>query len=199
MCQRVSMNLQQQNSLIQVLTKSFESQQEIIQKQGRQIDRLGNKLKRLANIVVDNFQEALEDIEEPEYKEDGYRADQYPQHMSPRDLEDGGNADEPKEELLQEEVVTTQKVGKRPPPKKGRIGYHQHPQKPEHLPIGQKMSRGVPHLTVASRVYQRRKVRNLQKSGQTVCKLQQKRKLPKNGRNFNTLKGKRNVSGRGPH
>ena len=69
------MNLQQQNSLIQVLTKSFESQQKIIQKQGRQIDLLSDKLERLTIIVVDNFQEALEDIKEPEYKEDGYMAE----------------------------------------------------------------------------------------------------------------------------
>ena len=111
MRQRVSTNLQQQNSLIQVLTKGFESHQQIIQKQGRQIDRLGNKFELGTNIVVDNFQEALEDIEESEYEEDGYRADQYPQHTSPRDVEDGGDADESKEELLHDEVVTTQKVG----------------------------------------------------------------------------------------
>ena len=73
MCQHVSTNLQQQNSLIQVLQKSLDSQQEIIQKQGRQIEILGNKLKRLTNIVVDKLQEAVEDIEEPEYEEDGYR------------------------------------------------------------------------------------------------------------------------------
>ena len=160
-CQHVSTNLQQQNSLIHALTKSFESQQEIIQKQGHQVDLLGDKLKRLMNIVLDNFQEALEDIKELEYEEDGYSADQYPQHTSPQDVEDGGDADESKEELLQDEVVTTPKVGKYPPPKKGGMGCHQHPQNPEHLPIGQKMSRGIPHLTVASRVYQRRKVRNL--------------------------------------
>ena len=77
------MNLQQQNSLIQVLTKSFESQQEIIQNQGRQIDHLSDNAKRLTNIVVEIFQEALEDIKEPEYKEDGYMAEQYLQHMSP--------------------------------------------------------------------------------------------------------------------
>ena len=76
-----STNLQQQNSLIQVLTKSFESQQEIIQKQGHQIDHLSDKLNRLTNIVVENFQEALEGIGEPEYEEDGYRAKQYPQHV----------------------------------------------------------------------------------------------------------------------
>ena len=122
MCQHLSTNLQQQNSLIQVLTKSFDSQQEIIQKQGHQIDILSDKLDRLTNIVKDNFQEALEDIEEQEYKEDVYRAEQYPQHTSPRDVEDGGDADESKEELLQEEVVTTQKVGKHPPSQKGRDG-----------------------------------------------------------------------------
>ena len=77
------MNLQQQNSLIQVLTKSFESQQKIIQKQGRQIDLLSDKLNRLINITVNNFHEALEDIKEPEYKEDGYSADQYPQILRP--------------------------------------------------------------------------------------------------------------------
>ena len=83
MCQHVSTNLQQQNSLIQVLTKSFESQQELIQKQGHQINLLSDKLERLTNIAMDNFQEALEDIKEPEYEEDGYRAEQYPQHTSP--------------------------------------------------------------------------------------------------------------------
>ena len=122
MCQHISTNLQQQNSLIQVLTKSFESQQEIIKKQGRQINLLSDKLDRLTNIVVVNFQEASEDIEEPEYKEDGYMAKQYPQHTSARDVEDGGGADESKEELLQEEVVTTQKVSKHPPFQKGRGG-----------------------------------------------------------------------------
>ena len=81
MCQHVSTNLQQQNSLIQVLTKSFESQQEIIQKQGRQINLLGNKLECLTNIIAESFQETLEDIEEPEYEDDGYRAEKYPQHI----------------------------------------------------------------------------------------------------------------------
>ena len=71
---------------------------------------------------MDNFQEALEDIEEPEYKEDGYRADQCPQHTSPQDVEDGGDADESKEDLLQEEVVTTQKVSKHLPSQKGKDG-----------------------------------------------------------------------------
>ena len=45
-------------------------------------------------------------------------AEQYPQHTSPQDVEDGGGADESKEDLLQEEVVTTQKVGKHPPSQK---------------------------------------------------------------------------------
>ena len=63
MCQHVCMNLQQQNSLIQVLQKSFDSQQEIIKKQGCQIELLGNKVERLVNIVEDKLQEAVEDIE----------------------------------------------------------------------------------------------------------------------------------------
>ena len=83
MCQHVSTNLQQQNSLIQVLQKSFDSQQEIIQNQGHQIVLLSDKLECLTNIVVDNFQEAVEDIEELECKEDKYKADQYPQHTLP--------------------------------------------------------------------------------------------------------------------
>ena len=71
---------------------------------------------------------------------------------------------------------------------------HQHPQNPEHLPIWQKMSLGIPHLTVASRVYHRRKVRNLQTSGMTVYALpviQQERGLP--------AKGDWILSGRGLH
>ena len=71
---------------------------------------------------MDNFQEAVDIIEEPEYKEDGYSADQYPQHTSPWEVEAGGDADESKEDLLQVEVVATQKAGKHPPPKKGRMG-----------------------------------------------------------------------------
>ncbi len=71
------------------------------------------------NIIMDNFQETVEDIKEPEYKEDGYSADQYPQDTSPWDVEDSGDTDESKEELLHEKVVTTQKVGKHPLPKRG--------------------------------------------------------------------------------
>ena len=114
MCQ----NLQPQNSLIQILQKSFDSQQQISKKQGHQIELLGNNLDRLTNIVMDNIQEAVEDIKESEYKEDGYSADQSPQHTSSWDIENDGETAESKEELLQEQIVTTHIVGKQPPPKK---------------------------------------------------------------------------------
>ena len=65
-------------------------------------------------MVVDRLQEAVENIEEPEYEEDGYSTGQYSQHTSPWDVQYGGDAGESKEELLQDEVVTTQKVGKHP-------------------------------------------------------------------------------------
>ena len=107
MCQHVCTNLQQLISLIQVPQKSFDPQQEIIKKQGYQIELLGNKFDRLTNIVVDKLQEAVEDIDESEYEEDGYSADQSPQHTSPWDIEYDGKTDESKEELLQEEIVTT--------------------------------------------------------------------------------------------
>ena len=129
MCQHVSTKLQQQISEIQVIQKSVYSQQEIIQKQGRQIKILVYKLERLTNIIVDNFQEAVEDIEEAEYEEDWYGADQYPRDTLPWDVGDGSDADESKEELLQEEVVTTQKVGSTPPTKKGREGVSPAPTK----------------------------------------------------------------------
>ena len=92
------MNLQQQNSLIQVLQKIFDSHQEIIKKQGCQIELLGDKLERLTNIVGDKLQEAVEDVDESEYKEDGSSADQYPQHTSPWDMEDSSDAAESKKE-----------------------------------------------------------------------------------------------------
>ena len=114
-CQHVSTNLQQQNSLIQDLQKILDSQQEVIQKQGHQNELLGDKLKCLADMVMDKLQEAVEDIKVLEYEEDGYSAVQYPQHTSLWDVEDGGDADESKEELLQDKVVTTQKVTKPPP------------------------------------------------------------------------------------
>ena len=74
---------------------------------------------------------------------------------------------------------------KAPPlPKNGAMGCHQHPQNPEHLPIGQKMPQGIPHLTVGSRVYQRRKLKKEWKSGSNIYALptiQQERGLPKSG------------------
>ena len=128
MCQHVSTNLQERNSLIQVLQIFFDSQQGIIKKQGHQIKLLGNKLERLMNIVVDKLQEAVKHIKESEYEEDGYGADQSPQHNSPWDIEYSGETAESKEELLQEEIVTTQEVGKHPPlPKRegwGATGTH---------------------------------------------------------------------------
>ena len=45
---------------------SFDSQQEIMKKQGHQIELLGNKLDHLTNIVVDKIQEAVKDIGESE-------------------------------------------------------------------------------------------------------------------------------------
>ena len=96
MYQHVCTNLKQQNFLIQVLQKSFNSQQEIIKKQGRQIELLGDKVERLTNIVMDKPQEAVEDIKELEYEEEGYSADQPPQHTSPWDIEYGGETAESK-------------------------------------------------------------------------------------------------------
>ena len=77
----------------------------MIKKQGHQIELLGDKVERLMNMIMDKLQEVVEDIDELKYAENGYSADQYPQHTLPWDVEDGGDAAEFKEELLQEDVV----------------------------------------------------------------------------------------------